>query len=204
VAGEVRDDPSVLGRLNEVLGPIAVDYDLLLIDSAPGDFSLHEVLAATTHYYLVPTQGDRSSNDGIADVLMRIKASREGTVPLNPALELLGIVVTFVPTGGKAIDRQIRGDIRELLGDDVTIFSPSIRWAKQAAMGVREKGLGVAEYEAAKAVAEKHMPWYKAKSLGVKPERFSSAAAGLADDYQRLVEEVLAAFTERQKELGYL
>jgi cellulose biosynthesis protein BcsQ len=204
LAAEVRDDPKVLHRLEEILSGPASDRDLVILDTPPGEAAIHELISATAHYFLIPTQGDSASTDGIAEVLMRIAAAREGKDPLNAALELLGIVVTFVPSGGKVIDREIRKDLTSLLGDGVRIFTPSIRFAKQAAIDVRERGVGVAEYEALKIKSEKAMPWHEALRRKVPTERFSSAAGGLAGDYQQLVESVLDAFTTRQQELGYV
>jgi cellulose biosynthesis protein BcsQ len=203
LAAELRDDPKIVYRLDDVLAPVVDDYDLIVIDTPPGEATVHELVSASTHYLVVPTQGDRASTDGIADVLARIAAAREGANPVNPALELLGVVVTFVPSGAKVIDREIRSDLSNLLGKGVRLFSPSIRFAKQAAIDVREKGLGVAEYEALKASREKAMPWHEALRRNVKAERFSSAAGGLADDYQKLVDAILLAFTQRQEELGF-
>lgn len=200
---ESRDDESVVRRVDEVLSSVAGDYDVVLIDSPPGDFALHAAMAAVSHYYVIPTQGDSASSDGIAEVLARIEASRTGHPPLNPALELLGLVVMFVPTSGTVIDRRIRADLRSLLGDDATIFSPSIRFSKQAAIDVRERGVVPSEYEVLKRESEQNTPWYVALRNKGSVERFSSAASGLAEDYQRLTEAILGRFRERQLELGF-
>lgn len=204
LSAELRDDPSVVTRLDEVLESAAANADLVIFDTPPGEAAISELVSASAHYFLIPTQGDAASQDGIADILARIASARSGKDPLNAALELLGVVVTFVPSGGKVIDREIRKDLASLLGEDVRIFAPSIRFAKQAAIDVRARGIGVAEYEVLKTKSEKALPWHEALKRKVPTERFSSAAGGLASDYQQLTEAVLEAFTKRQQELGYL
>ena len=200
LGGERRDDPSVVWRLDEVLAPMAESYDLVVVDTPPGELSIHEAAAAATHYLLVPTQGDAASNDGIAEVLARIGASRTGTPALNPALELLGVAVMLVPASARSVDRRIRADLAGLLGANARVFEPSVRFAKQAAIDLRERGWSVGEYEERAAAAR---PWYEAKRAGAAAERFSSAASGLAEDYQRLTDAVLAAFGERQRATGF-
>jgi len=187
-------------RFNRVVTEASADYDLVVVDTPPGDLILQRAILGIAHYVLVPTSGDAASTDGLAIILSQIVNARGD---YNPDLELLGVVVNFIPTNAKALDRQIRENLRELLGDVAPVFSPSIRINKMAAIGQRDAGVQVLEYERLKKQNDAENPWYK--SLGTKEsiKRYSSGAAGLASDYQKLVNEILTAFTKRQSELGY-
>jgi chromosome partitioning protein len=181
-----------LTRLDTVLGPMAGEYDLIVLDLPPGDAVIHAVAALAAHYILVPTAGDRSSNDGLGEVFGQLLEARALD---NPDLEVLGVVVTLVPTGGRAIVRDIRQELDAILEGKVRVFDTTIRFAKAAALGYRDRGLLANEYEVE---ASKALPWYKARSLAHPVERYSSASSGLAEDYQQLAEEILGAFSERQ------
>ena len=80
------------------------------------------------------------------------------------------------------------------------MFGRTIRLAQAAAVHCRERGLLAHEYEQQ---ALNATPWYR--RLGEKDgPRFSGAAAGLAEDYQVLAEEILAAYSTRQQALAAL
>lgn len=186
--------PEPLGRLDDLLGPLAGDYDLIVLDLPPSITVLHSLAALAAHYIIVPTTGDRSSNDGLGEVFGQLLEARSAQ---NPDLEVLGVVVTLVPTGATAIARDILDDLNDMLKGKVRIFNTTIRIAKAAALAYRERGLLAYEYELEASKAPK---WYEAMRLGRRAERYSSASSGLAEDYQRLADEVLAAFSERQSE----
>jgi len=190
----MRGDMSFLGSLERAVAPIASNYSLVLVDLPPGDQISHRVAAAAGRFVLVPTKGDAASTDGLVEVLTRIVEARQG---INPALELLGIAVTFIPKSAKSVDEQVRANLRELLGPEVVIFEPTIRHTTKAAIDLREQGQQSAEYEGEKLRAESEMPWYRALARGEKPKSFASAASGLAEDYQKLSEAVLGRIVQR-------
>jgi hypothetical protein len=74
-----------------------------------------------------------------------------------------------------------------VLGEQIVVFDSTIRFAQAAAVDCRREGRLAHEYEQAALSAE---PWWKATAKG---ESFSRAATGLADDYQQLTNEILAA-----------
>ena len=186
LAAEAQDDPMAIQGLEHALAEAASEVDLVVVDTPPGEMLLHAAIANMGRFIVIPTQGDAASNDGISEVLTLIDGARHGNPP-NPYLELLGVVVMFVPSGGTVLDRRIREDLTSLLGDEVTLFTPSVRYSKQAALDLRERGLTVGEYEALRG--------------GPAAPRFSSAAGGLAEDYQRLSEAILSAFSSRVAEV---
>jgi chromosome partitioning protein len=195
----MRSPQSAYEKFGLVLERAAAPFDLVLFDCPPGQHTLHAMISSVAHYVLVPTIGDAASTDGLATVLAQITQSRAG---VNPHLELLGVAVMFMPTTSKIVDREVRKDLADLLGPGVHIFKPSIRHAHKAAIDTRARGIQALEYEALKITSDKAHPWYEALRTGKKAPRFSSAASGLASDYQKITEQVLAAFTQRQTELG--
>jgi chromosome partitioning protein len=90
--------PSALGRelaLREALraAGVANRFDVILFDSPP-NFGIHTVnVLAATQYIIVPLQMSGFAVKGLKEVLRVIAAARRD---LNPELELLGLVPTFV------------------------------------------------------------------------------------------------------------
>jgi chromosome partitioning protein len=186
----------VHGRLERALAPIAADYDLLVFDSPPGEALIHTLALTAAHYVLIPTQPDMASIHGLGAVFGRLLNVRDST---NPAVEVLGVVVGPVGTQSTAIVRDTRAKLVEVLGETIPVFDPAIRHTQAAAVHCRERGLLAHEYEAAAGAAA---PWWKRRGSGESGPSFSSAAAGLAEDYQRLAEAILGAFSARQHELA--
>lgn len=157
------------------------------------------MLLAATRFFVVPTSVDATGIDGIADVLETVQEVRE---ELNPTLEMLGVAIGPVGTQAKVVREETRSEIASLLGDPGLVFSTMIRHAPAIARACREQGLLTTEYEveAAQAVANRKSYWKmteaeRAADKGVK--KYSSAAEGLAGDWQQLVNEVMSRFQER-------
>lgn len=189
--------------LGHALADVAGNYDVILIDSPPGEALLHSAAIRAAHYILIPTQADAASIDGLGQVASIVARERNA----NPDLEVLGVILGPLPPGATAIEREARSELTDLLGDNIPIFDTVIRDAKRAAVDCRRRGELAHEYENAAASAE---PWWKplrnrkaAKADGGRVgegtgPRFSSAASSLAGDYQALANEVFARFSERQ------
>jgi chromosome partitioning protein len=180
-----------LGMLEGAIAPIAGRYDLIVIDSPPGDKSLQTAAARAARFLVVPTAPDDCSIDGLGAVFERWAHLRvDGG---NPDLEILGVALTLTVARGDRIRRRARAVLAELLAGGVEVFETSIRFAQAAAVDCRRRGLLVHEYEQAALDAE---PWYRNKqSVG---ESYSSATAGLAADYQSLTDEILHAYLARR------
>lgn len=185
----------VHGLLERALAPVAGDYNLVVFDSPPGEALIHTLALTAAHYVVIPTQPDVASIHGLGAVFARLLDVREST---NPNVEILGVVVGPVGTQSTAIVRDTKAKLAEVLGESIPVFDPTIRLAQAAAVHCRERGLLAHEYEQAAGSAA---PWWKQRGSGERGPAFSSAAAGLAEDYQRLAETILAAFSARQLEL---
>ena len=185
-----RSGPAGYGRLGEVVGALASSYDLVVCDLPPGDGAIGRAAMRMGRFVLIPTPPDDAGIDGLGRVFAELtQASAD-----NPGLEVLGVVLTLVVSGANAIERRARADLTGLLGGQVKVFEHTIRFAQAAAVDCRGSGLTAGEY-AEKAVSA--TPWYRARAEGQPVERYSSAAAGLASDYQLLADEVLGDLAAR-------
>lgn len=181
-----RLGPAAYRKLGEVIAPLASGYDLVVCDMPPGDSTLQRAATRSARWVVIPTTPDDAAIDGLGRIYSELALCADE----NPTMQVLGVALTLVVPGATAVERRARNDLRALLGDSVPIFERTIRFAQAAAVGCRSKGVLANEYEAAAAAAT---PWYKARESGQTVERFSSAAARLAEDYQLLVDEILAA-----------
>jgi chromosome partitioning protein len=181
---------AAVDRLGAALGAAAADYDLVVIDSPPGEALLHAAAIRAVHYIVIPTRADAASVDGLGRVASVV--AREGAA--NPGLEVLGVVLGPLPIQARAIARRTRAELAELLGEGIVIFDTIIRDVPRAAVDCRGRGVLAHEYEEAARSAPR---WWE-RRRGGDGEGFSDAACGLAEDYQALVKEILGRFTERQ------
>jgi len=208
----LRGDLSAAGGLARAIAPLALDYDVVVMDSPPTEALLHAAAARAAHYVLIPTQPDAASIDGIGAVASVVARERDA----NPDLEVLGVVLGPIPGlaawlhhgegaptkthDRSAIERDTRSELRQLLPEDIPVFDVAIRDAKKVAVDCRQRGELVIDYEMAATAAE---PWWKHRRSGTRPtETYSSAASNLATDYQMLANEVFGRFSERQSACG--
>src|SRR5664279_2404085 len=68
--------------------PAHADYDLILVDTPPGEPVLQDLVFAAADYLIIPTRSDDASLDGLVAVASRFAAARIG----NRDLTLLGVL----------------------------------------------------------------------------------------------------------------
>lgn len=176
---------SATAVIERAIAPIAASYDLVVMDSPPGEKALQTAAARAARFILIPTCPDECSIDGLGVVFDHYHQLRhEGT---NPQLGVLGVVLALVPVAGTAIARRARATLHELLGGQVPVFAQTVRFAQTAAVDCRRLGLTASEYAARACTAE---PWYRDRAS----ERCSTAAAGLAADYELLTAQILRRY----------
>jgi len=185
---------SLLGAIEAVIAPIADRYNLILVDTPPGEALLQRAVANTAHFALVPTQPDDASIDGLNRVALRMLEAHS----TNPDYDLLGVVLGPMVKSGNKLKAETEQELETLLKGKWPIFESTIRFAQRAAVDCRREGKLAYEYEK---IAEE---WKAGKSISqrIKERKsgkaaYSSAAGGLAQDYQSLAEEVLAEFVRR-------
>lgn len=178
---------TALGLVEAMLAKVADRYDLIVIDSPPGERAIQTLAARAAGHLLIPTAPDDCSVDGLGAVFDLYQQLRvDGG---NTDLDILGVVLTLTVSTATNVKRTVRNTLRSLLGEQIIVFDSTIRFAQAAAVDCRRDGRLAHEYEKAALSAD---PWWKATAKG---ESFSSAATGLADDYQQLTNEILAALT---------
>lgn len=190
--GGLEDD------LTRALQPAVGNYDLILIDTPPGERLVVEAAMKTARFVLIPTEIDDASLDGLALTATRFAAARQA----NPDLTLLGVALFRVEARATHIEQETRAIIADMLGQAAPVFNSRIRHQAAAARDSRRLGLLVHELEEHAAAAQRQR-LQNLRTTGHRDTidlRTSTASArGLADDYWALTQEVLTAVAQ---ELG--
>ena len=178
--------------LHAALSRVVDDYDLVLIDCPPGDEELQTQALSASRFAVVPAPPDMASRLG----MVRVSELFDKVRTVNDSLELLGVVLTRIPSGATAERRQTVAAITESFGDPTVVFSTAIRDSFKTAKQARDRGVTVFEYESTVAGAESY--WAAVKA-GRRPHRLAteSAARGLAQDYEDLTKEFLTRRADR-------
>lgn len=187
-----RGGASELDRLELSLAPFASNYDLVILDMPPGDSWLSRAAMRFCNSIVVPTKTDEGSFDGVNDVFARIQEQPDAEI------QVLGVALMLVTPSAKAVEREARKALADQLGEAAPVFEHTVRYAEAAAVDCRRRGILAFEYEQAASEAAKRRFEFLRK--GERPERFSSAAAGLAEDYQNLGQEIIERWLARVRE----
>ena len=182
------------------------DYDLIVIDTPPGEPVIQDIVFAATEYLIIPTRSDESSLDGLVVVAERFIKARA----TNPDLQLLGVVLFGVRAGSKRLRDTVREALEDTLEGAAPVFETSIRSLESAAVDMRRHGLLVHELEQDQQTQQKRrLSRLKdrarargAESKGAAGEQLLNRdASGLAADYADLAREVFTAIAalEAQK-----
>lgn len=195
---ELERSSQPLGKFDHIertIRKIAGPYQLIVFDSPPGGEIIHLEAMSTARAVVVPTQPDQGSIDGLATVFRRLNEVRGGP---NPDLEVLGVALGPVPTQSTRLRGETLAKLDALGNGKVHVFDSVIRSSQKIAVECRESGLLVHEYEVEAADAAANAPkWFQLSSAERKKRKsFSSAAGGLARDYEALVQEILERFAE--------
>ncbi len=176
-AGQITE---AVAALETAITPLASNYNLILVDSPPGEKVLQQTILTASHFAIIPTKPDLGSIRGL-DRLCRnyLDAQR-----YNPSLQLMGVILTGVGRGSTRIERTAREELNRLLDDLVPTYNTTIHHLEQGALA-RNSGLLLHEYET--------------KAETSKAGEYSQSAGGLASDYQQLADEFLADFAERSQ-----
>lgn len=170
-------------------------YDLVLVDTAPGERILLDGILAVASALVIPTKSDDASIDGVERIAERFAAARQ----INPQLELAGVVLFGVGTAAKGIEKDMRAALADLLGDAAPVFNSRIRAMETAAVDARANGLLVHELEE-RVEGEKSQRLTALRS-GKKFKGFRARnASGLVDDYTALAEELVTRIVQIESE----
>jgi cellulose biosynthesis protein BcsQ len=191
LGAERLTDPNAVRTLGEVIATLAAEYQLVVFDTPPATTAaLVDAAFACAGNLVIPTKIDEASIDGLEGTAERFALARERH---NPMIRPLGVVLFAVGTQDTRMVANARSVLSELLGEVVPVLEPTIRASRKAPVDMRAQGLLAPEYEAEAAGAE---PWFEAMKRGETARTFSQSASGLAADYQAVVTELLARFSE--------
>jgi cellulose biosynthesis protein BcsQ len=174
------------------------DYDMVLIDTPPGEPILQELVFAASDYLIIPTRSDEASLDGLVVVAQRFAAARA----VNPDLTLLGVALFGVRAGSTRLIARVEAALNETLGGAAPVFGTSIRYLESAAVDMRSRGLLAHELE--KAHHGDKSSRIKRLRQGVKADTGDSllsrdsSVSRLAGDYGDLAAEVMDAITRQE------
>jgi chromosome partitioning protein len=171
------------------------DYDFIIIDTPPGERLTVEAAMGAAGFVIIPTAADDGSLDGLELTAERFVNAQVR----NPDLQLLGVVLFGVGAQSKAIERETRQIIANVLGDAAPVFNSRIRHQAAAAVDARRRGLLIHELEQQVAATKGQR---LARLAGKKPAGGAGTvdlrtrdAKGLTDDYWLLTQEVLTAMS---------
>jgi len=174
------------------------DYDLVLIDTPPGEPILQELVFVSSDYLIIPTRSDEASLDGLVVVAQRFAAARA----VNPDLTLLGAALFGVRAGSTRLIKRVQSALSETLGGAAPVFATSIRYLESAAVDMRSRGLLPHELEQVHR-GDKSLRIDRLRQ-GVRVDTRDSllsrdsSASRLASDYAELAQEVLAAIKQQE------
>jgi chromosome partitioning protein len=172
------DDEAWLGMYAAAIDRVRDDYDLIILDVAPGSDVLQMQALVAGDSVLIPSKSDPSSRKGLRTVARRFAAARVH----NDMLRLLGVVLFATNSSATNVQKNIRANLEGDLKGAAAVFEQTIRHVEAAAVAARMEGKVPQELRKAKAL-EKTFP-------GVL-----TSMNGLAADYQSLAIEIVQAMT---------
>ncbi len=184
--------------LHKKLDSIAADYDLILMDTPPGDRIIVDAALTVSRAVVIPTRPDEASIDGVSRVAERFSSVRER----NPQLQLAGVALFAITSRTTRLERDVRAILADLLGDAAPVFATRVRHLDSAAADARRRGLLVHELEQA-GVADRTARLASLRTGNTPADGlYSRDASGLAADYENLAGEILARIAEIEQEMS--
>lgn len=136
--------------LAQALAPLAKYYAFIFVDTPPSEVQTQTIALAAARWIVVPVKSDMSSIKALGAVAELLAPAQEsngaggvgrGVREVNPGVEIAGILLFDVPSGGKRMLDDAKSNIRDLVGDQIRIFEPVIHQSSKTAKDARDKGL---------------------------------------------------------------
>lgn len=191
-------------RLLELLQDIAPNYDLIFIDTPPGNKIMQEMVFTTVKYFYISTRTDTASIDeGVGHIAKRYFTVKQES---NPDLTLLGVVICATTYRGEqekekegekvvvpptARFRAVVERLETLLGGTAPVYQTHIRYVEAVATDSRDGGQLAHELEQTIAEGPSWAERLRDPSLRRQNLPSQRSTSGLADDYQQLTAETL-------------
>ena len=195
-ARQSRGGATLEDALADKLTAVADDYDLIVIDTPPGDRVIVEAALSVATSVVIPTRMDDASIDGVSRVAERFIAVRDR----NPDLHLAGVVLFAIASRVGRLERDVRAALTKTLGGAAPVFETRIRHLDSAAADARRRGLLIHELE--QAGVEDRTARLAALRQGASPTGtlYARDTSGLAGDYAALTAEILTRIAELEQE----
>ena len=182
----------VPGAFARALAPLAAEYDIVVIDTAPGNPVLQDMALAAARYVIVPLRSDRSGVEGLRLVGPRVKKARD---TINPQLTYLGAVI-FGHTANASRVRRTAQEHLAVVGDKVPLLDAFVRHSEAVASDSRERGLLAhelaAQVDESKAARLRYLAHRGEETTGdAAPAVVSPVSVSVAQDYTLLAHEIL-------------
>jgi chromosome partitioning protein len=172
-AGRRTGDDSWLYMYASAIWQVADDYDVILLDVAPGSLVLQLQAMVAGDMVMVPCRSDASSRKGLRTVARRFRDA----LPHNPSLRLIGIVLFGVGSQAVRVKAEMRRQLEEDVSGAAPVFQTAIRYVERAAVECRRTGL---------------LPHELSRRDDIDAS-LAKSLKGLATDYRSLAMELMTA-----------
>ena len=189
---------NVVRTLEEILAPLAVDYDLVLLDLPPTWSLLHVVALATVHFVVIPAEPGDLQIDGVAHALNHVA---EVQAQHNTALDVLGVVVGKYRRQATRRMAEGRTELEAVLRTmevDLPIYEPWIRHTEAVEEMLRMGRVAIEHEQIAEEARRQRLDWLRSGRHGDAPPNLNvDDTRGLADDYTEVLAKLNADITAR-------
>lgn len=175
LAKSTPGDEAWLGMYAAAIDAVRDEYDLIILDVAPGSEVLQMQALFAGDMVLIPSKSDPSSRKGLRVVSQRFAVARQH----NDLLTLLGVVLFATNTSATQVQKKIRANLESDLNGYAPVFKQRIRHVEAAAVHARTAG---------------KVPQELVDAEDLDPS-MAKSMHGLASDYQSLAIEVLQRMT---------
>lgn len=176
----------------------AGDYDLVVIDTPPGDILLTRAAMAVARHLVIPVKASRMS----LSALRRTAAIFAQATAVNPQLRLAGAFFFDVDRAATAVNADKRAELVRVLGDVAPVFTSVIHHSAKYDSVAGDRGL--LAYELQDLSEEARGQIFAALRSGAKGDKaprnnFVGTAASIASDYEQLAIEIVNAIRNQQE-----
>lgn len=178
------------------LAPIASNYDLILVDTPPGEQMIIDGILECVQAVVIPARPDEASLDGLELVAQRFAGARSR----NPDLMLAGVVLFGVGSRSSKLEALVRNSVSEIIGAAAPIFATRIRYLETAGFDLRRHGILAHELEGRAQNAKIDRIAALRAGTAVSDKFLARNIAGLADDYEALTTEIITRLNEIEKQ----
>lgn len=189
--------PSLAAQVHASLGAVIDEWDLVIIDTSPGNRPLVEAAFGVSRGVVIPSRADEASYDGVEQTAERFQAVHD---TLNPDVQLLGVVLFDIGSQATKVEANARQTLEGMLEGlrfTPAVFEARIRHSQSAAVDTRANGRLVHELEGD--VAKAHAERFRAIREGKALPFHSRNLDGLAGDYASLAEQILQRLQSLQE-----